>query len=132
MFDGPWYECQGPDFEYVRKDLKSKYKRGKHAENDYLKKIYTGNNYNSHNIIDNVLDEIITEKLQFGSWRGYSTFGVKELILKNINSHINRKIYANIRLYKNLRPVVNHYLYKPGGIRTPQVKQHFEDIQNSS
>jgi hypothetical protein len=132
MFDGPWYECQGPNFTDVRKELKSKYKRGFHAENDYLKKIYIEDRFDSHKIIDNVLDEKITETLKFGSWRGYSTFGVQEAILRNINSHINRKIYANIRLCKNLRPVVNHYLYKPGGIRTRQVKQDFESKQSTS
>lgn len=132
MFDGPWYECQGPSFTDVRKDLKSKYKRGYHAENDYLKKIYIENIFDSHKIIDNVLDEKITENLKFGSWRGYSTFGVQEAILRNINSYINKKIYANITLQKKLTPLVRHYLYKPGGIRTIQLKKDFESKQSTS
>jgi hypothetical protein len=132
MFDGPWYECEGPSYFDVRKDLKSKYKRGYHAENDYLKKIYIENIFDSHKIIDNVLDEKITENLKFGSWRGYATFGVQEAILRNINSYINKKIYANITLQKKLTPLVRHYLYKPGGIRTIQLKKHFESKQSTS
>lgn len=132
MFDGPWYECQGPSCEDVKKDLKSKYKRGWHAENAYLKKIYKENIYNSHNIIDEVLNERITENLKFGSWRGYSTFGVQEAILRNINSYINKKIYANITLKKKLTPFIVHYLYKPGGVRTKQLKQDFESKQSTS
>ena len=56
MFDGPWYECQGPSFTDVIKDLKAKYKKGYQSENDYLKKIYIENIFDSHKIIDNVLD----------------------------------------------------------------------------
>ena len=48
MYDGPWYECEGPSSEDIKKDLKNKYKNGYHSENDYLKKIYKENLYNSH------------------------------------------------------------------------------------
>lgn len=132
MFDGPWYECEGPSFIDVRKDLKSKYKKGNHAENDYLKKIYIENKFNSHNIIDDIIDERIIENLNFGSWRGYSTFGVQKDILRNINSCINKKIYAIITLNKKLTPFVSHYLYKPEGIRTRQLKINFESKQSTS
>jgi Mor family transcriptional regulator len=132
MFDGPWYECKGPSFTDVKKDLKTKYKRGYRSENDYLKKIYIENIFDSHKIIDNVLDEKITETLKFGSWRGYSTFGVQEDILRNINSDINKKIYANITLQKKLTPLVRHYLYKPGGIRTIELEKDFENKQSTS
>jgi hypothetical protein len=132
MFDGPWYECEGPSFMDVRKDLKSKYKRGYHAENKYLRNIYIENKFNSHQIIDDVLDKKITESLKFGSWRGYATFGIQEAILRNINSYINKKIYANITLQKKLTPLLRHYLYKPGGIRTIQLKKDFESKQSTS
>jgi hypothetical protein len=132
MFDGPWYECKGPSFMDVRKDLKSKYKRGYHAENKYLRNIYIENKFNSHQIIDDVLDKKITESLKFGSWRGYATFGIQEAILRNINSYINKKIYANITLQKKLTPLLRHYLYKPGGIRTIQLKKDFESKQSTS
>lgn len=132
MFDGPWYECEGPSFMDVRKDLKSKYKRGDHAENKYLRKIYIENKFNSHQIIDDVLDKKITESLKFGSWRGYATFGIQEAILRNINSYINKKIYAKITLQKKLTPLLRHYLYKPGGIRTIELKKDFESKQSTS
>ena len=114
------------------KDLKSKYKKGHHAENEYLKKIYIENNYNSHKIIDDIIDERITEKMEFGSWRGYATFGVQEAILRNINNHINKKIYANITFHKKLTPIVIHYLYKPTGKRVHQLKNEFESKQYNS
>lgn len=126
MYGGPSYECGGPNFQEVRKDLKSKYKIGNHAENDYLKKIYKENLHNSHYIIDSVIDEQITSNMMFGSWRGYATFGIEPAIIANLNKDINEKIYAMIALKSKLSLLVNHYLYKPRGKRTIQLKEDFE------
>lgn len=113
MFDVPWYECEGPTTNDVRNDLTRKYKNGEHAENEYLEKIYQNNLFDSHNVIHEIINEKITSNMDFGSWRGYATFGIEEAVLKNINSHINRKIYAIILLRKKFIPYVNHYLYNP-------------------
>lgn len=125
MFDGPFYEYDGPSSDYVREDLKKKYKKGYHAKNDYYKYIYVEDLYNSHKIIDRIIDEKILDNTNFGSWRGYATFGIENAIINILNKYINRQIAINI-LSKHLKSYLIHYLYKPGGMRTHELKKDFE------
>ena len=128
MFDGPWYQCDGPNASEVRDDLKKKYKKGWHAKNNYFKHIYMNNLFDSNKIIDEEVNRGITDAMMFGSWRGYATFGINEAIITNLNKYINRRLAINI-LSKYLKFHLNHYLYKPGGIRTKELKKDFEKLK---
>ena len=131
MFDGPWYENAGPSADKVRKDLIKKYVKGWHATDDYYKYIYINNVYDSHKIIEEEVTKGITENMQFGSWRGYATFGIEEAIIKSLNKFINRRIAIEI-LADKFKGSLNHYLYKPGGIRTRELKEDFESKKTKS
>lgn len=133
MFDGPWYESQGPSASEIRAELKIKYKKGWYADNDYIKKIYKENIYNSHNIINTIIDDKILDSMSFGSYRGYATFGICEAIIRNLNNYINQeiKVHAIKIIDKKLTPLIMHKLYKPGGKRTFALKKHFEKITAS-
>ena len=111
---GPWYECQGPSAAEVRKDV--------------LRQI----NFVNINMLDpykKEKDKIINEALMkvipdsrndFGSWRGYATFGVKNELTKEVLPIIQKK-YAMLVLQKKFTPYVIHQLYKPDGPRYSQI-----------
>ena len=73
--DGPWYECQGPTAEQVRKDVT---------------KYISTNSLNQTSLTNDILLKIIPDsRNDFGSWRGYGTFGVvKEFPLFVFTTHI--------------------------------------------
>lgn len=110
---GPWYECAGPTAQEVRKDV---YK--------YISSIVIGRvqyQKEKDKIIQESLHNIIPDtRNDFGSWRGYATFGVMkelaELVIKDV-----RLKYSMFILRKKFTPYVIHKLYKPGGIRFIQV-----------
>ena len=128
MFDGPWYECVGPSASEVRNDLIKKYKNGWYAKNDYFKHIYMNNLFDSNKIIYEEVNKGITDTMMFGSWRGYASFGIDKAIITNLNKYINRRLAINI-LSKYLIPHLDHYLYRPGGIRTRVLKTNFEKLK---
>jgi hypothetical protein len=110
---GPWYECQGPNAKKVREDVLN------HIN------IVNKNKSNSEKdeIIKNALLKIIPDnRNDFGSWRGYATFGVKAEIAKEVIKEIQRN-YALLTIKKKFTPYVLHYLYKPNGIRMKQLAE---------
>ena len=110
---GPWYECQGPNAKKVREDVLN------HIN------IVNKNKSNSEKdeIIKNALLKIIPDnRNDFGSWRGYTTFGVKAEIAKEVIKEIQRN-YALLTIKKKFTPYVLHYLYKPNGIRMKQLAE---------
>ena len=110
---GPWYECQGPNAKKVREDVLN------HIN------IVNKNKSNSEKdeIIKNALLKIIPDnRNDFGSWRGYATFGVKADIAKEVIKEIQRN-YALLTIKKKITPYVLHYLYKPTGIRMKQLAE---------
>ena len=66
---GPWYEETGPDAKYVREIIFQKFKTDE-IEKKELEII--------------LLKNIPDTKTDFGSWRGYATFGLEETIIKKI------------------------------------------------
>ena len=83
---GPWYEQEGPTANYVRKDMFQKIKNGK---------IFKVEIADQH--IERILLEHIPEtKTDFGSWRGYGTFGLEKAILNNIETDIKKLIADNL------------------------------------
>ena len=119
---GPWYECQGPTAKQVREDV--------------LKHINIVNQNKSNpekdEIIKNALLKIIpNSRNDFGSWRGYSTFGVKTEIAKEVIEEIQRN-YAILTIKNKFTPYVTHYLYKPNGVRMKQVAKNTLVGKNSA
>ena len=112
---GPWYECQGPSAAEVREDVLS------HINIVNKKK----SNSEKDKIIKDALMKIIPDsRNDFGSWRGYSTFGVKTEIAKIVIGKVRMR-YSILILKREFTPYIMHYLYKPGGMR-------FNEIANST
>ena len=113
--DGPWYECQGPTAEQVREDV-LKYINIVNKGNDLYEK-------EKDKIIEDAMLKIIPDsRNDFGSWRGYATFGVKAEIAKEVIKEIQRN-YAILTIKNKFTPYVTHYLYKPNGIRMKQLAE---------
>ena len=107
---GPWYECQGPSDAQVRKDVLSHINIVNVNMLDPYKK-------EKDKIINDALMKVIPDtRNDFGSWRGYSTFGVKNDLTKEVLPIIQKK-YAMLVLQKKFTPYVIHQLYKPDGPR---------------
>ena len=110
---GPWYECQGPSANQVREDVLN------HINIVNKNK----DNYEKDKIIEDAMLKIIPDsRNDFGSWRGYATFGVKAEIAKEVIKEIQRN-YALLTIKKKFTPYVLHYLYKPNGIRMKQLAE---------
>ena len=106
---GPWYECQGPSAAEVRKDVYGYITSSNIGRVKYQKE--------KDKIIQESLHKIIPDsRNDFGSWRGYATFGVMQEVAGEVLSII-QKNYAMLVLQKKFTPYVIHHLYKPGGKR---------------
>ena len=106
MFGGPWYECQGPSVADVRKDVLN-----------YLNIIKVDDNIEFETekakIIKDAIVKIIPDnRNDFGSWRGYQTFGIIKKIAKEIILEVKRK-YSLLIIEKKLLPHIMYYLYNP-------------------
>ena len=80
---GPWYEIEGPSANDVRKDIFKKIKNGQFFEVEIAE------------ITDMRLEQILLRnipdtKTDFGSWRGYATFGLDSNIVTKIESDIRQ------------------------------------------
>ena len=106
---GPWYECQGPSADKVRKDVYGYITSSNIGRVKYQKE--------KDKIIQEALHKIIpNSRNDFGSWRGYATFGVMKEVAGEVMKEIRLK-YSLFILRKEFTPYVIHYLYKPGGKR---------------
>ena len=121
---GPWYECQGPNAEEVRKDVLSFMNIIKLGKDEYEKE--------KDKIIQDALMKIIPDtRNDFGSYRGYATFGVKTEISNEVIKEV-RKGYALLTIEKKFIPVVTHQLYKPNGIMAKKVARETLVGKNSA
>jgi len=117
MSGGPWYECVGPCVGEVRKDVLNHINIVQVGVDLYKKE--------KDKIIQDVIMEVIPDnRNDFGSWRGYSTFGVKIQLAKTVIGKVRMR-YSILILKREFTPYVMHYLYKPGGRR-------FIEIANST
>lgn len=113
MFDsGPWYESQGPDISYVRKDITD-------CCISYVKKKnlfkYMNTKEKEMSINECVIEVIPDGESGFGSFRGYCCFCQPEYKNKAFDL-LNKKNALLVLKYK-FSPYINHWLYHPGGIR---------------
>ena len=110
-FSGPWYEREGPNSEYIRKDVKKKFM------NTF--KI----NSQDEQIVENILKRRIPVDFIKYSWRGYATFGIVDSIM-----YQTRVEFSSLKVLRcHLVPIINHRLYRyPDGLRLKKLRQHFE------
>tara|TARA_B100000902_G_C27250231_1_gene884862 strand:+ start:256 stop:699 length:444 start_codon:yes stop_codon:yes gene_type:complete len=119
MSDGPWYESAGPCSPQVRDDVYNKYFKGK-------------NNSDKRSIdIQNILIDIIpNHRNDFGSYRGYATWG------KELHHRIKMefaKCYAQTHRSKRIRDnfikdwIVDRLYRFPDGLRVQKLKKEFYD-----
>ena len=81
---GPWYECAGPTAEAVRKDVYKYISSSNIGRIKYQKE--------KDKIIQEALHEIIpNSRNDFGSWRGYATFGVMQQVAREVMKEIRLK-----------------------------------------
>ena len=77
---GPWYETSGPSANSVRNDMFTKIKNGLFSEVEIT----------DENLERILLENIPDTKTDFGSWRGYATFGLESSIVKKIETDIRQ------------------------------------------
>ena len=77
---GPWYETSGPSANDVRNDMFTKIKNGLFSEVEIT----------DENLERILLENIPDTKTDFGSWRGYATFGLENSIVKKIETDIRQ------------------------------------------
>ena len=81
MFDGPWYEQAGPTASEVRQDVIKELNIVKTNPQEFDKE--------KDDIIHRVLMEVIPDsRKDFGSWRGYATFGTKKELANQVKEKI--------------------------------------------
>ena len=106
MFDGPWYECQGPSVADVRKDVLNHINIIKVNDNIEFEE-------EKEKIIKDAIIKIIPDnRNDFCSWRGYRTFGIIKEIAKEIIEEV-KKNYSLLIIEKKLLPYIMYYLYNP-------------------
>ena len=76
--DGPWYECTGPNADYVRRDQYRKYRD--------FSNISIG--FKPYMIMKILVDKIPDTMTDFGSYRGYATFGLEPKLITEIKNLI--------------------------------------------
>ena len=80
MYYAPYYEMNGPDYEYVRRDMYNK----------HLNKVNNAIGFKSQHLRCIIEKHIHSGIRDFGSWRGYASFGldptIKKALLKDIHT----------------------------------------------
>ena len=115
--DSPFYEIEGPCPSQVRQDVL------KYITNNFYDEEKLTNQRNK--IIRKVINQIIPDtRNDFGSYRGYSTFNVCKEISFEVIKEIEIQDKAIDIINSKLTPYIQHYLYKPNGIRMKQVAEN--------
>lgn len=100
MSNGPWYEQAGPTAAEVRIDVIKELNIVKTNPQEFDKE--------KDDIIHRVLMEVIPDsRKDFGSWRGYATFGVKKELANEVKEKI-RIEYAKLDEKRNKQKNCNH------------------------
>lgn len=117
---GPWYEQEGPNAEYVRN----------HQLGIWKSKV--GSNQLSESTIELIKFVLLTHipdtKTDFGSYRGYNSFGLGRSLLTSIETNLIFKLCARTKAMNVLRrclaPLVIHHLYRPKGVGYKNIKEN--------
>jgi len=101
----PWYQMSGPSAKDVRRDVLKELNIIKVSKIEFETE--------RGKIINDTIMEIIPDsRNDFGSWRGYSTFGIVKKIAKEIIKEVKKK-YALLIIKKKLIPYCMYKLYNP-------------------
>jgi hypothetical protein len=119
---GPWYECSGPNAEDVRHDIQNSF--------EAREKLF------NCRILSKYIDRIVPiTRNDFGSWRGYASFRMKEKLIKRIELLYDEEIARNkINKFIMNSPWVQDMLYrpptdtKPAGRMYAAVETHYNQI----
>ena len=119
---GPWYECGGPNAEDVRDDIQNSF--------EAREKLF------NFRILSKYIDRIVPiTRNDFGSWRGYASFRMKEKLIKRIELLYDEEIARNkINKFIMNSPWVQDMLYrpptdtKPAGRMYAAVETHYNQI----
>lgn len=121
---GPWYEHSGPSAIQVRDSVEQSFwklwKEGKPEVNCLL--------------IQKCIDRIIPlTRNDFGSWRGYTSFRMKDKLVTDVKRLYDNEIKkAKNTLKTKFVPHVLHQLYKPDGIMMKNTQEHFEEYNKKN
>ena len=101
--DGPWYECTGPNADYVRRDQYRKYQE--------YSNISIG--FKPYMIMKIIAAKIPDTMTDFGSYRGYATFGLEPRLITEIkNMIIVKKKFLAAEIIHNWYDEIR---FRPGG-----------------
>lgn len=115
--DYAFYEIEGPCASQVRQDVL------KYITNNFYDEEELTPERNK--IIRKVINQIVPDtRNDFGSYRGYSTFNVCKEISFEVIKEIEIQDKAIDIINSKLTPYIQHYLYKPNGIRMKQVAEN--------
>ena len=104
MCDGPWYEQAGPTAAEVRVDVLKELNIVKVDEKESDK--------DKDEIIQRVLMEVIPDsKKDFGSWRGYVSFGLKKKLAIEVRDKI-RVEYSKLDEERNKKSNPGYWYHK--------------------
>ena len=99
-----WYEEHGPNAAYARTHTFQ-----------LLNTHYSFDVHEKDAINDILLKHIPDSKADFGSYRGYATFGLEDNIMEAIRADIDNRRNAMSIIKEKLPPLVRHFLYKMDG-----------------
>ena len=119
---GPWYECSGPNAEDVRHDIQNSF--------EAREKLF------NCRILSKYIDRFVPiTRNDFGSWRGYASFRMKEKLIKRIELLYDEEIARNkINKFIMNSPWVQDMLYRPptetkhAGRMYTTVETHYNQI----
>ena len=114
-----WYEETGPDAAYVRRDILNKFNTPSYGSNEWRKYSIISKETVGHILLKHIPDS----KTDFGSYRGYATFGLEKNIWSDIYKDMDALIMATDTIRDKFTPYVVHWLYKPKGIRMKVIAQ---------
>ena len=115
IYPGPRYECVGPDAEEVRKD--------------YFRIHINTIIFKPYKLTKILLKHIPDTMNNFGSYRGYVSFGLDNDIIKKIDYDIilETEIFKNTTVGK-IQKWYFENKYRPGGIGYKTTEEHFAKI----
>ena len=119
---GPWYQCNGPTAQDVRDDIQNSFEAREKLFNCI--------------ILSKYIDRIVpVTRNDFGSWRGYASFRMKEKLIKRIELLYDEEIARNkINKFIMNSPWVQDMLYRPPTDTKPEgrmyvaVETHFNQM----
>lgn len=115
--DCAFYEIEGPCSSQVRQDVL------KYITNNFYDEEELTPQRNK--IIRKVINQIVPDtRNDFGSYRGYSTFNVCKEISFEVIKEMEIQDNAIDIINSKLTPYIQHYLYKPNGIRMKHVARN--------